>query len=45
MSRVLDVMKYENINAPSKMPTKSGGKGVVFGYLIAESVLFDIKKI
>ena len=44
MSRVLDAMKYENINEPSKMPNKSGDKEVIFGYLIAENVLFDIKK-
>ncbi|PYD38135.1 hypothetical protein CT690_14715 [Serratia plymuthica] len=44
MSGVLDVMKHENINEPSKMPNKSGSEGIVFGYLIAENVLFDIKK-
>ncbi|MNG55526.1 hypothetical protein D3C79_135920 [compost metagenome] len=44
MSRIVDEMKHENINALSKTPNKSGGKVVVFGYLIAEDVFFDIKK-
>ncbi|MEE4448618.1 hypothetical protein [Serratia sp. C2(1)] len=44
MNRVLDDMKYENIDTLSKTPNESGGKEVIFGYLIAENVLFDIKK-
>ncbi|WP_212611825.1 hypothetical protein, partial [Serratia plymuthica] len=44
MSRVLDDMKYENINTPPKTPSKSEGKDFVFGYLIAEDIFFDIKK-